>query len=131
MSKDEIGFLFYSLFLDVPPIVKVRFQSPQIAHRYKSTLHALTTILREERFIGLYKGISSPMVHHDSVIRRLFLIFFFLSFFLDVILLNYFLGLVSTSDLAGYLCVYERPRFRFVPILHEGSIGTRERCPIL
>ncbi|PFH50954.1 hypothetical protein AMATHDRAFT_80541 [Amanita thiersii Skay4041] len=41
--------------------VKVRFQSPAIAGKYKSTLHALVTIIREERFVGLYKGITSPL----------------------------------------------------------------------
>ncbi|KAL0954072.1 hypothetical protein HGRIS_005222 [Hohenbuehelia grisea] len=41
--------------------VKVRFQSPQIAGRYHSTIHALTTIVREERFFGLYKGVTSPL----------------------------------------------------------------------
>lgn len=43
-------------------IVKVRFQNPEISQKYHSTLQALTTIIREERFIGLYKGISSPLV---------------------------------------------------------------------
>ena len=42
--------------------VKVRFQSPAIARKYHSTFHAITTIIREERFIGLYKGITSPLV---------------------------------------------------------------------
>ncbi|TFK73731.1 carnitine/acyl carnitine carrier [Pluteus cervinus] len=41
--------------------VKVRFQSPTMAHRYKSTFNAVTTIVREERFIGLYKGITYPL----------------------------------------------------------------------
>ncbi|KAF8638409.1 hypothetical protein AX17_002234 [Amanita inopinata Kibby_2008] len=41
--------------------VKVRFQSPLIAGKYHSTFHAVATIIREERFIGLYKGITSPL----------------------------------------------------------------------
>ncbi|KAJ3576537.1 hypothetical protein NP233_g368 [Leucocoprinus birnbaumii] len=41
--------------------VKVRFQDPAIATRYSSTFNAITTIIREEKFIGLFKGISSPM----------------------------------------------------------------------
>jgi len=41
--------------------IKVRFQSPAIAGKYHSTFHAITTIIREERFIGLYKGITSPL----------------------------------------------------------------------
>ncbi|KAF8909237.1 carnitine/acyl carnitine carrier [Gymnopilus junonius] len=40
--------------------VKVRFQSPEIAGKYRSTFHAITTIIREERFVGLFKGIASP-----------------------------------------------------------------------
>ncbi|KAF8643010.1 hypothetical protein AX16_009255 [Volvariella volvacea WC 439] len=39
----------------------VRFQNPAIAHKYSSTLHAIATIVREERFIGLFKGITSPL----------------------------------------------------------------------
>ncbi|EIM86944.1 mitochondrial carrier [Stereum hirsutum FP-91666 SS1] len=49
---------------DVPQhrhIVKVRFQSPATQARYRSTSHAITTIVREERFLGLYKGIYSPL----------------------------------------------------------------------
>ncbi|KAH8104278.1 carnitine/acyl carnitine carrier [Phellopilus nigrolimitatus] len=42
--------------------VKVRFQSPQTSDKYRSTLHAFSTIVREERFRGLYKGITSPML---------------------------------------------------------------------
>ncbi|KIM39611.1 hypothetical protein M413DRAFT_193953 [Hebeloma cylindrosporum] len=41
--------------------VKVRFQSPAIAGKYHSTFHAIATIIREERFVGLYKGITSPL----------------------------------------------------------------------
>ncbi|KAF8888067.1 mitochondrial carrier domain-containing protein [Infundibulicybe gibba] len=39
--------------------VKVRFQSPGISGRYHSTTHAIITIVREEKFVGLYKGIMS------------------------------------------------------------------------
>jgi hypothetical protein len=42
--------------------VKYRFQNPSPTARYHSTFHALTTITREERLHGLYKGISSPLV---------------------------------------------------------------------
>ncbi|KAI0820247.1 mitochondrial carrier [Trametes gibbosa] len=41
--------------------VKVRFQSPQIASKYRSTLHAFFTIVREERIRGLYRGIAAPL----------------------------------------------------------------------
>ncbi|EIW75130.1 mitochondrial carrier [Coniophora puteana RWD-64-598 SS2] len=41
--------------------VKVRFQNPDFAHRYTSTLHAVVTIAREERLSGLWKGVSAPL----------------------------------------------------------------------
>ncbi|KAF8957139.1 carnitine/acyl carnitine carrier [Flammula alnicola] len=53
MSSLIVGFPFDT--------VKVRFQSPEIAGKYHSTFNAITTIVREERFIGLYKGITSPL----------------------------------------------------------------------
>ncbi|KXN86207.1 Mitochondrial carnitine/acylcarnitine carrier protein CACL, partial [Leucoagaricus sp. SymC.cos] len=40
--------------------VKVRFQNPEIAGRYTSTFNAITTIIREEKFFGLCKGITAP-----------------------------------------------------------------------
>ncbi|KAF6758158.1 carnitine/acyl carnitine carrier [Ephemerocybe angulata] len=53
MTSLAVGFPFDT--------VKVRFQSPTIAGRYSSTWNALATIVREERFFGLYKGIMSPL----------------------------------------------------------------------
>ncbi|KAJ3735085.1 carnitine/acyl carnitine carrier [Lentinula guzmanii] len=41
--------------------VKVRFQNPEFAQRYSSTMNAFTTIVRKEKFVGLYKGITSPL----------------------------------------------------------------------
>ncbi|KAF9653361.1 mitochondrial carrier [Thelephora ganbajun] len=41
--------------------VKVRFQDPNTSARYSGTFSAVSTIIREERFSGLYKGIMSPM----------------------------------------------------------------------
>ncbi|KAF9224115.1 mitochondrial carrier [Gyrodon lividus] len=41
--------------------VKVRFQNPAIYSKYRSTFNAFTTIVREERFMGLYKGVVSPL----------------------------------------------------------------------
>jgi len=41
--------------------VKVRFQNPAVASKYHSTIHAITSIVREERFVGLYKGIMAPL----------------------------------------------------------------------
>ncbi|TFY51688.1 hypothetical protein EVG20_g10883 [Dentipellis fragilis] len=42
--------------------VKVRFQNPATASKYQSTFHAFATIAREERVLGLYKGVTSPLV---------------------------------------------------------------------
>ena len=42
--------------------VKVRFQDPNTSARYSGTFNAVSTIIREERFSGLYKGVVSPMV---------------------------------------------------------------------
>ncbi|KAJ8596757.1 mitochondrial carrier [Rhizopogon salebrosus TDB-379] len=41
--------------------VKVRLQNPDLSSKYHSTSHAFATIIREERFSGLYKGIASPL----------------------------------------------------------------------
>lgn len=41
--------------------VKVRLQNPSLSSRYRSTFNAFTTIVREERFRGLYKGVVSPL----------------------------------------------------------------------
>ncbi|RDB18575.1 Mitochondrial basic amino acids transporter [Hypsizygus marmoreus] len=53
MASLTVGFPFDT--------VKVRFQNPTTAAKYHSTLHAVATIVREEKFIGLYKGITSPL----------------------------------------------------------------------
>ncbi|KAJ3487069.1 hypothetical protein NLJ89_g11751 [Agrocybe chaxingu] len=53
MASLVVGFPFDT--------VKVRFQNPSVSGRYHSTLHAIFTIVREERFIGLFKGITSPL----------------------------------------------------------------------
>ncbi|KIM34097.1 hypothetical protein M408DRAFT_325613 [Serendipita vermifera MAFF 305830] len=51
-----------SLFVGFPfDTVKVRFQDPNTASRYTSTANALSTIVKEERVSGLYKGITAPM----------------------------------------------------------------------
>ncbi|KIP01222.1 hypothetical protein PHLGIDRAFT_131326 [Phlebiopsis gigantea 11061_1 CR5-6] len=41
--------------------VKVRLQNPVIASRYSSVWHAFSTIVKEERVRGLYRGILSPL----------------------------------------------------------------------
>ncbi|KAF7289409.1 hypothetical protein HMN09_01334200 [Mycena chlorophos] len=43
--------------------VKVRLQTPELSGHYAgSTLGAIATIVREERVLGLYKGIASPLL---------------------------------------------------------------------
>ncbi|KAI0339745.1 carnitine/acyl carnitine carrier [Trametopsis cervina] len=42
--------------------VKVRLQNPEFASRYRSVWHAFTTIVREERIRGLFRGITSPLL---------------------------------------------------------------------
>ncbi|KAF9454417.1 carnitine/acyl carnitine carrier [Macrolepiota fuliginosa MF-IS2] len=54
MTSLVVGFPFDT--------VKVRFQNPEVSGRYSSTFNTITTIIREERFIGLFKGITSPLV---------------------------------------------------------------------
>jgi hypothetical protein len=51
-----------------PNQVKYRFQNPSSDLQYRSTLHALATITREERLRGLYKGIASPLVRGAVVL---------------------------------------------------------------
>ncbi|KAF7356937.1 hypothetical protein MVEN_01029600 [Mycena venus] len=43
--------------------VKVRLQTPELAGHYRgSTARAIAIIVNEERFLGLYKGITSPLL---------------------------------------------------------------------
>ena len=49
--------------------VKVRFQNPHIASKYRSTLHAFFTIVREERVRGLFRGITAPLVRRRSPLQ--------------------------------------------------------------
>ncbi|KAH9911983.1 mitochondrial carrier [Fomitopsis serialis] len=42
--------------------VKVRFQAAVANRAYRSTFHALLTILREERLSGLYRGVFAPII---------------------------------------------------------------------
>lgn len=40
--------------------VKVRLQSRELASRYRGTLNCFLSTIREEKFVGLYKGMASP-----------------------------------------------------------------------
>ncbi|KAI9468911.1 MAG: mitochondrial carrier domain-containing protein [Benjaminiella poitrasii] len=42
--------------------VKVRLQSRELASRYKGTWNCFVTTVKQEKFIGLYKGMASPAV---------------------------------------------------------------------
>ncbi|OZJ04691.1 hypothetical protein BZG36_02551 [Bifiguratus adelaidae] len=42
--------------------VKVRLQSKELAASYKGTWHCFSTIIGQEKFVGLYKGMASPAV---------------------------------------------------------------------
>ena len=59
-SSHFLGLSLHLIF-DAHP-VKVRFQNPLIASKYRSTAHAFLTIIREERIRGLYRGIAAPLV---------------------------------------------------------------------
>lgn len=53
--------------------VKVRLQSQNhLAPKYTSTFHCFTTILRQEKITGLYKGMASPLVGVAVVNAMLF-----------------------------------------------------------
>ncbi|KAH9055742.1 carnitine/acyl carnitine carrier [Lactarius vividus] len=58
--------------------VKYRFQNPAPNVQYRSTFHALTTITREERLRGLFKGISSPLASAPVLNGLLFATYRFL-----------------------------------------------------
>jgi len=100
--------------------VKVRFQNPQIAQKYHSTLHAITTIIREERFSGLYKGISSPLVSH--VLRRCSRRHRGNN--VGSMLANLHL-LIPT----GHSCSYEWSRLCLLPIFHEDPAWSKWLYP--
>lgn len=54
--------------------IKVRLQSQQHSSplKYRNTLHCMLSILREERFRGFFKGLSSPLVGFTAVNTLLF-----------------------------------------------------------
>ncbi|KAG0745065.1 hypothetical protein G6F57_000705 [Rhizopus arrhizus] len=49
------------------PFVKVRLQSRELASRYKGTLNCFISTIKQEKFIGLYKGMASPAVGVGAV----------------------------------------------------------------
>ena len=87
--------------------MKVRFQTPNIRAKYKSTFHALATIVKEENFIGLYKGITSPLVSIANIISD------------------------PQLDISskGLMRTLERCHFCVVWFLHESTDGIIHRDP--
>ncbi|KAG1146390.1 hypothetical protein G6F36_015038 [Rhizopus arrhizus] len=49
------------------PFVKVRLQSRELASRYKGTLNCFISTIKQEKLIGLYKGMASPAVGVGAV----------------------------------------------------------------
>ncbi|KAF9809192.1 hypothetical protein IEO21_07492 [Rhodonia placenta] len=71
MAAIAVGFPFDT--------VKVRLQSSAVANQYKSTFHALATILRKEHVSGLYRGIASPLVTAAPLNGLVFSVYRFLT----------------------------------------------------
>ena len=90
--------------------MKVRFQTPEIGSKYRSTFGALGTIIKEERFIGLYKGITSPLVRSKlHGVARIFP--------------TYSGGTVRKLILQQVSCaIFEWPYIHFLPLLHKDSV---------
>ncbi|KAG0352875.1 hypothetical protein BGZ54_002538, partial [Gamsiella multidivaricata] len=65
--------------------VKVRLQSKELASRYSGTWNCFTTILKQEKVKGLYKGMASPMVGVALVNALLFGVY---GFFMDIQMAN-------------------------------------------
>ncbi|KAF9996673.1 hypothetical protein BGZ80_006788 [Entomortierella chlamydospora] len=65
--------------------VKVRLQSKELASRYSGTWNCFTTILKQEKVAGLYKGMASPMVGVALVNALLFGVY---GFFMDIQMKN-------------------------------------------
>ncbi|RUP43036.1 mitochondrial carrier domain-containing protein, partial [Jimgerdemannia flammicorona] len=47
--------------------VKVRLQSRELSTRYKGTWNCLATIVRQEKVLGLYKGMASPAMRSSHL----------------------------------------------------------------
>ncbi|KAF9940031.1 hypothetical protein KVV02_001476 [Mortierella alpina] len=61
--------------------VKVRLQSKELAAKYSGTWNCFSTILKQEKVKGLYKGMASPMVGVALVNALLFGVY---GFFMDI-----------------------------------------------
>ncbi|KAF9104061.1 hypothetical protein BGX27_010258 [Mortierella sp. AM989] len=65
--------------------VKVRLQSKELASKYSGTWNCFSTILKQEKVTGLYKGMASPMVGVALVNALLFGVY---GFFMDIQMTN-------------------------------------------
>ncbi|KAF8948725.1 hypothetical protein BGZ47_003052 [Haplosporangium gracile] len=65
--------------------VKVRLQSKELAAKYSGTWNCFSTILKQEKVKGLYKGMASPMVGVALVNALLFGVY---GFFMDIQMKN-------------------------------------------
>ncbi|KAG6917094.1 hypothetical protein DXG01_003914 [Tephrocybe rancida] len=61
VAAHSVAFTLSAAYQLNASTVKVRFQNPEMAVKYRTTTHAISTIIREEKFIGLFKGITSPL----------------------------------------------------------------------
>ncbi|KAK3814253.1 MAG: mitochondrial carrier domain-containing protein [Benniella sp.] len=65
--------------------VKVRLQSKELSSKYSGTWNCFSTILKQEKVKGLYKGMASPMVGVALVNALLFGVY---GFFMDIQMAN-------------------------------------------
>ncbi len=78
--------------------------------KYRSTMHALGTIVKEERFIGLYKGITSPLVCRPCHTN---------------------MTLDALIPVSGHRCPNEWPSVRLIQVFHEDPIREQSSIPTL
>lgn len=58
----QCNFYAFKALIRDEMAVKVRMQSPDFTGKYQSTFQSIPRIIREERILGLFKGITSPLV---------------------------------------------------------------------
>ncbi|KAG2359210.1 mitochondrial carrier domain-containing protein [Suillus spraguei] len=88
--------------------VKVRLQNPDLSSRYHSVSHAFATIIKEERFSGLYKGIASPLATCAFMNG---LVFASYKFFLKVQMVDGSIPSLTEVAIAGSCCGFSMSFF--------------------
>lgn len=81
--------------------VKVRLQNPDLSSRYHSVSHAFATIIKEERFSGLYKGIASPLATYAFMNGLVFATY---KFFLKAQMVDDSIPSLTQVAIAGSCC---------------------------